>query len=439
VARPSLFHTAIYLTQLERLRAKRRRRGPRSASNEDVALLRLLGRDSELCRRVASEVERGTYQFSPLARVNVWHEGKRRTIHRIGFLDALVLGAMAQRVTAMLETKLDDCVHAYRPGRGSQRTIAAVRDHLNEHRGLRPDARTRGVFVLQRDLAAYGESIPTAAESQLWPLLRKLLDDAADQREARVLYALLERACRPEVRLTTGEVVVMQHGLPTGSPIQQPLANLYLMPLDHALRAVNPEFYARFGDDVLVLDSDVERATRAAATMDDITRNLGLTWSASKLHNWYFTLPGRPYLAPSTLVFKPTSHVEYLGVRMTFDGRLGLKRSRLRQLLQRTRWRIETTLGVVPDIHAVEAVAKALERAIHHKHTTGDPSVEALRTWVDDRHQLRQLDRHITALCAEGISGIRGVRAFRRVTAQTLRDAGLPSLLQLRRRDEGDA
>jgi hypothetical protein len=78
-------------------------------------------------------------------------------------------------------------------------------------------------------------------------------------------------------------------------------------------------------------------------------------------------------------------------------------------------------------------VARALDRALYGE-VLRDPAVEALTTWVDDRAQLRQLDRQLGLICAETLSGKRGVRAFRHTRVADLRQAGLSSLLELRRR-----
>ncbi len=446
----SLYQPDIYLEQLERLRtkAKRRRRHtpqghlPHSEIHRSTTprstfpIAAVNGREIELCRRLALEVRAGDYHFSALSRVTIWTDDKQRIIHRPGLLDALVLGAMSQRLTTLLEGVLDDRVHAYRPGRNQQRTIARVCGYLAQHRNARANPRERGLFVLQRDLSAYGESIPTHEDSELWSLLKGLLGTMPDQSEARALWALLESACRPEVRLNTGEIVVMQHGLPTGSPIQQPLANLYLAPLDRAVQEVNPEFYARFGDDLLVLDCDPHRASATATVLNDVTGRLGVSWNQKKTHDWYFTLPGRPFDGATATPFTPTSHIEYLGARLSFRGRLGLKRKRLRQLLQRSRWRIENTLAIASKEDAVELVSQVLQQTLTQPGSLADPSAEALHTWVDDRDQLRQLDRHLAQLCAEALSGVRGVRAFRHVPPRLLRASGFGSMLQLRRRSE---
>lgn len=429
----SLFDPEIYLEQIERLKAKSKRRGIKTQAAGAPSLWAIRGREKELCRRLAEDVGRGRYTLGPLTRVTVWADDKQRVIHRPELLDAIVLGAIAQRLTVLLEHVLDDHVHAYRPGRNQQKVLAQLCGYLARHRASRPQVKARGAFVVQRDLAAYGESIPTHSRSRLWSQLDALLAEL-NEPERRVLRGLLDSACRPTVKLLTGEVVTLEHGLPTGSPIQQPLANLYLSPLDAALKTIAPEFYARFGDDVLLMDSDVQRAVAAVQTMELVTRELELNWNQDKSHNWYFTTPGRPFAGRCETQFRPTSHIEYLGARLTFEGRLGLKRKRLRQLLQRSQRRINNTVALAPKEQALVAVAESLGNSLHGNDRLTDVSCEAIRTWVDDRAQLKQLDRLLAQRCAEALSGRKGIKAFRVVTPAALRRAGLHSLLQLRRR-----
>lgn len=444
LASPSLFRADIYVAQLGRLRAKfkakRRNREPQSGG---VTLSALHDRGDQLCAHLAAEIAAGSYRFSALERVEVLVDGKRRVIHRANLVDAIVLGAMSQRLTALLEPALEDTVYAYRPQRNPQLAIARLRECLHAHRATRPNPRDRGLFVLQRDLSAYGESIPTHEGSKLWSLLDEVLGAQTDREEARALRSLLDVACRPDVKLSTGEITRLTHGLPTGSPIQQPLANLYLMPLDRALRRLGPHHspphhYARFGDDLLVLEPGLEQARAAATTITAVVSELELTLNANKSRDLYFTQPGRPLGAASPVEFGPASHLEYLGVRLSFDGHQGLKRKRLRELLTRSRARITNTLHVAPPPQALEFVAEALNQALQGTTPVADPITHALRTWVDDRGQLRQLDYLLARACAEALSGKRGVRAFRHTPPQALRDAGLHSLLQLRKRSEGD-
>lgn len=438
----SLFQPDIYLAQLSRLRAKfGTRRRSREPQSEGLSLSELHERGDRLCEHIASEVQCGAFRFSPLERVLVFADGKRRTIHRATLVDSIVLGALSQCLTALLEPVLDDNVHAYRPGRNPQRTIERLCVYLAEHRRTRPEPRERGLFVLQRDLAAYGESIPTGPDSELWPLLDSVVGTMTDRAEARMLRSLVAAGCRPEVHLPTGELTTMTHGLPTGSPIQQPLANLYLSPLDERLRTLGVTFYARFGDDLLVVEPQLAAAHRVASALDEVVKDLGLVLNPDKTRNLYFTGPGRPLdrasIAASRVTFAPTSHLEYLGVRLSFFGHRGLKRKRLRQLLSRSRLRVENTVRVAPSDRTLEFVAAALGNALHGTDSAADPATTALRTWVDDRQQLRQLDHQLTLLCAEAISRRRGVRAFRHTRPQQLRHSGLRSLLELRRRSRG--
>lgn len=431
---PSLFSADAYRLQFERLRSKARaRHRQREPESQGLTLSALHVHAAELCQRVAGDVRSGAFRFAPLQRVETFVGGKRRTIHRADLVDALVLGALAQRLTTLLEGVLRDAVYAYRPGRNAQLAITRLQEHLREHRQGRPDPKQRGVFVLQRDLSAFGESIPTHARSKLWPLLHTLCTSLPEHDEARVLEQLVTAACRPEVSTTDGQRWTLEHGLPTGSPIQQPLANLYLSPLDDALDALGL-FYARFGDDLLLISDAPQAATAGAATLRRVCTELELEFNAQKSRDLYFTKPGRPYAGAQPLAFVPASHIEYLGARIAFDGQLGLKRKRLRELLTRTRWRVGNVAQLAAPEEASRAVAQALAHAFFGRDATAEIAISALREWVDDRQQLRQLDRHITLLCAEALSEVRGVRALRHTSAQALRDLGLPSVLQLRRR-----
>lgn len=435
---PSLLDSELYLTQLQRLRLKSAHsRGRREPQSEGVGLSSVLLRGADLCDRIAREIRTGSFRFTPLDRSVTIKDGKRRTIHRPDLVDSLVLGALAQRLTTLLEPILGDSVFGYRPGRNSQLATTKVRECLAHHRDSLTDRRQHGLYVLQRDLASYGESIPTDAGSALWPLLDEVLARLSNSAEAEVIRSLVRAACRPSVRDRSGEVSQMEHGIPTGSPIQQPLANLYLLPLDRELAASTPHFYARFGDDLLFMTPDDAEVLRADETLARVVDDLRLTFNPEKTRNLYFTGPGRPCGTACVKHFHGTSHIEYLGVRLSFAGHLGLKRKRQRQFLRRCRLRIGNTLGAAPAEHAVHAVAGALSQAIHGRSALTDPTSFALRTWVDDRQQVRQLDHLIAMLCAQAISGKRGVRAFRQVRRQALRDSGLLSLLELRRRSKG--
>lgn len=430
---PSLLRPEAYLVQLARLQQKARtgaRGGPPPSEGVGLEGLRVGAR--ALCETLAGDVGSGRYQLAPLWQGEVKRDGKLRTIHRPELLDAIVLGAVAARLTGLLEGKLSDSVHAYRPRRSSECVLARFCERLAQHRQEVAQKR-RGLFVLQRDVAAYGESIPTHAGSPLWTLLDDLLMRIEDARERRLLRGLIEQGSRPTVRTADGRERVMQTGLPTGSPIQQPLENLYLVPLDAELDPLDA-FYARFGDDLFVATTDLGTAAAAVETLSAVTARLELRFNAHKSKDLYFTKPGRPFVGATPLPLSATSHVEYLGARIDFDGRLGFTRKRLRQFLERSRRRMQNSIRLHTSADARTLLATSLGQALTTQSSVEDPAREALCTWVDDRAQLRQLDRALALSAAEILSGKRGVRAFRHTPPRDLRAAGLASLLELRRR-----
>ena len=438
---PALFAAATYETQLARLGAKARTRGRASTLESQGLHLAALGTDTPgLCKAIAQTVEKGQFRFRPLRRTQAFLGGKLRTLYRAELIDSLVLGAVAHRLTALGEHLLSSNVFSFRPGRSPWQAIGRVLAFLENHRKSRANVREHGIWVVQRDVEAFGDSIPTTEDSPLWPLLAELLSGVENADERRILSVLVPQACRPEYQNQAGQLELLQQGLPTGSPIQPPLENLYLTTLDCSLGLMPDSLYTRFGDDLLHLSSSREQAAVAAAAMSRITDQLRLTLKPSKQNDFYFTKPGRhPPPSDGTWQPKPTSHIEYLGARISFDGSLGLKRQRCRELMQRWRQRINNLVAIAGETadERVRGVALGLEQSLSPHLMVSDKASEALRDWVDDREQLKQLDYWLRLECAQALSNKRGVRAFRSVPPQALREAGLPSLEYRRRRRGG--
>ncbi len=432
----SLFRAELYEAELERLRRKARERRGRGELSSAGVPISCLGPDGrKLCQLVAREIQAGAYRLGPLVLTRAIIDGKRRTLYRAELVDALVLGALGQRLTELNESRLGDEVFSYRRGRSPWQAIERVQAYLEGHRQSHADPRSRGLWVLQRDIQEFGASIPTDEGSALWSLVAGLLGTLPEPAEARVAMDLCRQACRPEVVMPDGGTTRLERGLPTGAPTQQPLENLYLTSLDDALTAIAGGLYVRFGDDLLFMSPDRDQARQAAEVMAAVTGALGLSLKLSKQRDLYFTQPGRPPpVVGDGFDARPTPAIEYLGARIDFCGRLGLKRQRVRELRQRWQRRLKNLVACAEDQEPLELVARGLSEALRLRAVGADPAVQALRDWVDDRAQLHSIDYLLVLDCAEAVSGRRGVRAFRQVSRHMLRMSGLPSLEYQRRR-----
>jgi hypothetical protein len=355
-------------------------------------------------------------------------------------LDEIVLGALASAFGPLLEPFLSPHVYSYRRGRSALQAVQAFARFLRAHRARSSERRNWGLYVLRRDVRAYGEAIASGPDSRLWSLLEAALARAGLGPQPAHL-AWLQNAFRPTLanppnahEAGSSRPVV---GIPTGSALQPAACNLYLTPVDRLLESVPGGFYARYGDDMLFAHPDPGRVKELSLELDREVGALQLAWSPAKCAAFYFNAAGRRP-PPQHSEFKGSTSLDYLGVRVDFSGVIGLKREKSRKLLNDLQLRLAHTdrllRGEAPPDRERDlcAVANAL---LDPDHPSANPNAAALRYLVSDRAQLRDLDYRIALLVAQKLTARRGVRAFRERPPRSLRrDLGLVSLLQTRNR-----
>jgi hypothetical protein len=427
----------LYIASAERVRARQQRTNDVRPLTPHGPRLAALGTNLDgLARRLARDVKAGRYAFSPVQPRLAYIEGKLRALYLATPLDDIVLGALAQVLSEACEPTWSAHLHSYRRGRSPWSAIDAFRGYVRAHRAERPDPRTRGLFVLRRDVRAYGDAIGVDAESRLWLQLADALR-RADIEPTPPLLAWLRSAFRPALETETGpeRFEWPTRGVPTGSPLQPIACNLYLSPLDQLCEQVPGAFYARYGDDVLFAHPDAGVVESCMPALDACIAALGLELNADKCAAYYFTGAGR---ASPARAFRGVSGCDYLGVRVDFRGSTTLKRDKLHDLLDDVQQRLARSVLPLRAADAAGCAAglcRIVNAALDPAHPLSHPSASALRMRVDDRGQLRDLDYKLARLVAQTLSGRPGVRAFRSHPPRVLREqAGLVSLVRERDR-----
>ena len=422
----------VYRVAYENVRRRQRRRGdhtPLTAAS--LSVLELPPDGTALLERLAREVSTQYYAFGPVVERQLLRGGKLRKLQRASPLDDIVLGALARVLAQLLEPSLSPCLYSYREGRSALQALRALRAYLRAHRRARPDPRQRGLYVIRRDIAGYGDAIPTGPGSPLFRLLHEGLTRAGAAPSEQVMQ-WLRAAFRPP--LVRGEWLEQPLiGVPTGSPLQPLACNLYLTPLDALCEAVPGAFYARFGDDILFAHPDLAVAREVCTRMDVLLCELGLRANAAKSCERYFNLPGRAREPP----FQGCAHLEYLGVRVDFRGNFGLKRDKWRALLRDVRMRLARSASLLAgdrEGQRLHGLVQVVEQALAADGPLAAAAAERLHRLVDDRVQLRELDYRLWRALAESCDGTTDVRAFRRLPPRRLREAGLSSLVARRNR-----
>jgi hypothetical protein len=120
----------------------------------------------------------------------------------------------------------------------------------------------------------------------------------------------------------------------------------------------------------------------------------------------------------------PSPHLEHLGCRLTFAGAIGLKNDKARALQQDLRSRISHSMKLVKDETTdiqLQVICRNVNDALDPAKLLSQRSAQLLLHIVDDRRQLKHLDYLIALEIAQAVSGVRGVKAFRKVPWRKLR------------------
>lgn len=389
--------------------------------------------DAELARLLARRVAGGSYEFSVVEERRAHLGGKWRQVYRASLIDTVVLSVLARTVTALFDSDLSPRVYSYRKGRSSRQAIRDLAGAVRAHRAEHPLPQRRGLHVLRRDITSYGDRIPVHDGSPLWPQLEQRLASAGCP-PGHYLQPLLRGALRPEVQYLDGRRRRPERGVPMGSPLQPAVCNLYLRPVDAALERLGG-YYARFGDDLIFLHEREQVARAASRELQERLPALELELNQRKTQDLFWNGAGRPPEARVSEHERGTTHVDYLGARVSFHGGVALGEHKLRRVRRELRERAhasERLLRELPWLERCRAVSEAVSLALDPRSPVALPLAAALHAESDDRGKLAELDHWLARTLAEALSGQRGARAFRRVPFRELRERGLVSLVQRR-------
>jgi hypothetical protein len=419
---------SLYVHEVRKLAGRRTRDAFRG--HNELSLPSLATRAEELGNKLAREVSAGQYRFTPLLPRQALLQGKQRTIYALDPLDAVVWGVFTRVLLGAIEPQLGPHLFSYRKGYSQWTACRGFMHYLDEHRKVRPDPRTRGMFVLRRDVRRYDETIPTGPHSLLWTTIQELCG-RADLGFRGDLGAFTELAFRPLIQHEQGPPTALERGVATGIPTQTIACNTYLLPLDRALLSIDGGFLARFGDDILFAHPELERIEQARQVLTRDIERLQLSFNDSKSRDLWLTAPGRPH--PHADHYTPASQLAYLGFDVGFAG------ARLRSDKRRTLWlalrkrlaHTERLLGPASREQKAHALASAVRAMLDRASPLADRYASWLLFDVMSRGALRALDHHIALTVAERVTGLRGVRAFRECPPRELHEEyGLPSLVR---------
>ncbi|MCP4385710.1 MAG: hypothetical protein GY798_30595, partial [Hyphomicrobiales bacterium] len=283
-----LLDEARFVAAVQRL-ANHNPGGSVRSETGDVGLSRLNGDSRLIARLLVDDLKHGRLPPKPGVPRSIKTDGKRRTVYRFEFCDQVIQTVMADWLRERASAELSPALYSYRPGMACHQAVHAAAHYLVQHRRSRSDPHHRGVYVLRRDVKSYFDAVPVADDGRVWMILKRLLGTDGDPMEME----LVQRAVRPFIRIDDRSAQ-LSRGLPTGSPVANEIANVYLSEMDWKLAQVAGGFYARYGDDVLAMHAERTTAMDMATTLHHELEGSGLCWNEEKGLDLFLTAAGRP-------------------------------------------------------------------------------------------------------------------------------------------------
>jgi hypothetical protein len=429
---------ARYRSQIDRLHRRHAyTRALWEVQQDGVSLASVCLHRGKVARLLARTVARGEYRLDPARLRRIRVDGKPREVFAYRLMDLLVHGVVADIVTEAMHPRLSPSLYSYRRGVSWWQPIAAFAAYVRDHRRSRLDPRTRGLYVLRRDIRAYTDSIPVGDASPLWPMLRGVLGAPGAAVSSPADWALLREVVRPVIALDGAARATLYRGVPTGQPISCALFNLYLADVDRYLDQVPGAFYARYCDDLLFAHPDFTLVQAAEAHISELLAALGLELNPTKSRTLYLTGAGRA--SADWPVARGTTAVPFLGCAVSAAGTIALSRDKRRRLLADLGQRLRRTvraLGPTDPARVGRVLCGVVNRALQTRiEFSQERSAVLLRRAVTDRRDLQQLDYLIARLVVRAVTGRPDVRGFRAVPYRRLRrEWGLRSLAEARNR-----
>lgn len=206
--------------------------------------------------KLSEALRTGAYKPLPVRRTYIPKLGspEKRPLGIPTIIDRIVQTALRNVIEPIFEQEFDPCSFGFRPKRGCQDALGEIERRLA----------AGYVNVVDVDLRKYFDTIPHQG------LMNEVAKRIADGRVLELIEAYLHQGILEEMKLWMPE-----QGTPQGAVISPLLANVYLHPVDLAMRRAG-FVLVRYADDMVVLCQTREEAEAALVKLAELVQTRGL-------------------------------------------------------------------------------------------------------------------------------------------------------------------
>src|SRR5262249_37673562 len=152
---------ARYLRQIEKLHEKHlETRRLYELRQSEVSLASFVLNRAKVARLLAESVSSGHYELGPARIRTIVANGKERIVFAYPLTPLIVQAVVAGILEEAVTPQLSPSLHSYRSGVSWWTAVSGLAAYVRVHAKSRPDVRSRGIYVLRRDIESYTDSIP---------------------------------------------------------------------------------------------------------------------------------------------------------------------------------------------------------------------------------------------------------------------------------------
>jgi retron-type reverse transcriptase len=418
-----LAKVSYYLIAIEKLHNKFSSEHPKmlyEIQPDGYSFAQIYHDKTKIASILANDVSKGVYEFSPVTIREVKIEKKIRRIFSYSIFDRIVHVAIFHMLAPDIQPLFSSNVYSYIRGRGRIDAVKSFLKYIRNHKLRHTHIQNRGLFVYRFDIKSYGESIPVTPQSLIWSSFSELFSNAYFRTQSELEKKIFSSLIRPQI-LSEGGLYENMVGIPDGSPITSLLLNTYVLCLDRYIESITGGFYARYGDDVLFAHNDQAVFKETCKEIKLKLDLLCLKTNQEKSKFIFFNAAGRGQdeIDGSTVI-------EYLGMRINFDGTMSLKNDKVSELMSDIRKRVQLTLNQIHNFYSEEEkgilVCKLINEILDPANPLSATNIDYLLRLVNDRSQLKDIDYRIARLVLSLITGDASVKKFRSVPYKKLRE-----------------